>query len=535
MVRSIFRPALVCLSAFAVNFVAAQQSRVPPLPVAATPATSSLSDCKHLYDTGQFAQAEADYRALTSGPNAALAYVGLTELYLQEKKPTDAYAAAAKAMKLAPNSQEVKIAEGEVDFRQGKFVDSETQFIAAVNGGTKNARAFLGLAKILDAAFYYHHAKLLIDRAHALDPTDPDVTRAWIGTLPQADHIAALRAYLSGRTDDDAEDRTRLRENLSYLEQRQTDPNADCHIVSNSTSTETPLREMLNDDGHPAGYGLKVDLNGSTANLLLDTGSAGILVSSKFAKKAKLAPSVASQLRGIGDRGPAPGYVAFADSIQVGGIEFKGCPVEVIDKGSVADQDGLIGADVFSRFLVEFDFPAFKLRLSPLPPRPGEPAAPLTLDASDGHNPQFHDRYVAPEMKDYTLIFHVSDLLLIPTVLDDKVSTLFAIDTGAAQNFISPAAAREVTNILPDSSVRVAGINGEVKNVYSTNQLTLSFADFRQKNVGMISFDTKPISDSVGTEVSGLLGFTVLRLLDLKIDYRDGLVWFGDHAKRRGN
>ncbi len=120
-------------------------------------------------------------------------------------------------------------------------------------------------------------------------------------------------------------------------------------------------------------------------------------------------------------------------------------------------------------------------------------------------------------------------------MLDDKVSTLFAIDTGAAQNFISPAAAREVTNILPDSSVRVAGINGEVKNVYSTNQLTLSFADFRQKNVGMISFDTKPISDSVGTEVSGLLGFTVLRLLDLKIDYRDGLVWFGDHAKRRGN
>jgi len=29
----------------------------------------------------------------------------------------------------------------------------------------------------------------------------------------------------------------------------------------------------------------------------------------------------------------------------------------------------------------------------------------------------------------------------------------------------------------------------------------------------------------MGTEVGGILGFTTLRSLDIKVDYRDGLVW----------
>jgi hypothetical protein len=41
-----------------------------------------------------------------------------------------------------------------------------------------------------------------------------------------------------------------------------------------------------------------------------------------------------------------------------------------------------------------------------------------------------------------------------------------------------------------------------------------------------MAFDLTSISQSAGTEVSGILGFTLLHLLDLKIDYRDGLVDF---------
>jgi len=41
-----------------------------------------------------------------------------------------------------------------------------------------------------------------------------------------------------------------------------------------------------------------------------------------------------------------------------------------------------------------------------------------------------------------------------------------------------------------------------------------------------VAFGTSHISNSIGVEVSGTLGFAMLRLLDIKIDYRDGLVEF---------
>lgn len=47
----------------------------------------------------------------------------------------------------------------------------------------------------------------------------------------------------------------------------------------------------------------------------------------------------------------------------------------------------------------------------------------------------------------------------------------------------------------------------------------------------MTSIDTKGTSDDIGTEVSGFLGFIMLRLLDIKIDYRDGLVDFTYDSK----
>jgi len=48
----------------------------------------------------------------------------------------------------------------------------------------------------------------------------------------------------------------------------------------------------------------------------------------------------------------------------------------------------------------------------------------------------------------------------------------------------------------------------------------------------MIAFDTTSLSERVGTEVSGFLGFTVLHFLDIKIDYRDALADFAFDRER---
>ena len=129
-------------------------------------------------------------------------------------------------------------------------------------------------------------------------------------------------------------------------------------------------------------------------------------------------------------------------------------------------------------------------------------------------------------MKEYTPVFRFGHMLLIPTQVNNSPPMLFALDTGSWDNTITPDAAQQVTKIVRDTDARVRGLSGEVKNVYVADKADLKFAHFKQDRQDLITFSLDGISNSLGTEVSGLLGFRMLYLLDIKIDYRDGLVNF---------
>ena len=129
-------------------------------------------------------------------------------------------------------------------------------------------------------------------------------------------------------------------------------------------------------------------------------------------------------------------------------------------------------------------------------------------------------------MKAYTKVFRFGHNLLIPTRVGDAPPKLFLIDTGATYNTISPDAAREVTKVRSDDRMIVKGISGTVKDVYSADKAMLQFSHYRQENQDLIAFDLSGVSKATHTEVSGILGFTTLKLFTLKIDYRDGLVDF---------
>ena len=122
--------------------------------------------------------------------------------------------------------------------------------------------------------------------------------------------------------------------------------------------------------------------------------------------------------------------------------------------------------------------------------------------------------------------------LLIRTEVNDSKPMLFLIDTGAGANLISTRAGREVTKVRSDPNTHVKGMSGTVANVYSADKATLQFSHFSQKNLDIVSFDLSKVSKTTGTEVSGILGFQLLRMLQVKIDYRDGLVDFAYDASR---
>ena len=74
--------------------------------------------------------------------------------------------------------------------------------------------------------------------------------------------------------------------------------------------------------------------------------------------------------------------------------------------------------------------------------------------------------------------------------------------------------------------MQVKGLGGTVNNVYRADKATLQFGHYYQENQDIVTLDLSTIARSTGTEVSGILGFAMLRIMQVKIDYRDGLVDF---------
>jgi tetratricopeptide (TPR) repeat protein len=535
---------------------ASPATEVPP---ASLTSANPIGEAHVFYRKGDFDHALAKYQEfLQVHPRSPDAYAGMVRVYLKEKRLDDAVQTVENGLKQT-DSPRLHVAQAEVWFRQGRITDAETEWAKVINSGYPEARAYLGLARVRDAIGNYLSAKKMIDKAHELDSEDPDILDEWIDTLSRVERIKYLETSLAGDNAWDADQRADIASYLQYLKERDKQHANPCRLVSKVTSTDTPLVRLLIDPQHLRGYGLTVALNGHKNNLMLDTGASGLLVRRGVAERAGIGKITETKVSGVGKKGRRNAYVGIADSIKVGNLEFQNCPVEVMEDRSVAGEDGLIGADVFENFLVEIDFPNEKLKLSQLPRRPGEAEQTLTLksennddDDNDAEAPSDatkasadakaakpapqptgpFDRYIAPEMQSYTRIFRFGHDLLIPTSIGKVPQKLFVLDTGALTNFISPEAAREVTKVHGDSDTIVEGISGRVDKVYSASKAVLTFGHLRQENQDLTAFDTKPLSDDVGTEVSGFLGFVLLRFLDIKIDYRDDLVDFQYDAKR---
>ena len=512
----------------------AEQAKTVTCTVTKATPSPPLAAALVLYRTVKLDEAMVAYNAIISagtagagaGADVAAAYAGLARVYLKQEKPAEAYAAAMKGVALTPNKPPAIVALGEVNFRQGKFGEAEASYLKPLMNCDVDAREYLGLAQIYYATSNNKRASDALKQAYKLDPDDPDIERDYMDTLTRSERLKFLKDYLSRQTNDDAEEHTGLQHELSILEDEIAKAGPHCRLTTKLTQTETPLEILREDPVHIRGYGLRVKFNGASAKLMLDTGAGGILIDKKIAEKAGIKKVLEIETKGIGDKGGTAGYLGFADSIQIGDLEFQGCYVDVINRGSVIGDEGLIGADVFASYLVDIDFPNTKFKLSQLPPYPDEAAAAPTLESEPLGAPRLHDRYVAPEMKEYTRVFRFGHMLLIPTRVNDSPPMNFLIDTGAFDNSMTPLSAKQVTKISGDDLDTIKGLSGQVKNVYVAHKANLQFARFRQNREDLITFSLDGMSDSIGTEIAGVLGFRMLFMLEIKIDYRDGLVDF---------
>jgi len=442
---------------------------------------------------------------------------------------------------------------GEVQYRDGTPWLAGATADAAMKIDPCYPQLRLLNARILRLNALYASAAKEISVAHALDPHSPQIRRRWLETLPLKERINELEAYLSTGGGDDPETIKSLNFYLEFLKHQLVEPHKACRLVSDTQTAAIPFAAMMRDATHIRAFGLDVKLNDHNARLEIDTGASGLVISRSVADRAGLKQFSRTEIGGIGSEGRRSAYTAYADDIKIGSLEFRDCDVEVIDQRNVVDTDGLIGMDVFSRFLITLDYPFRKLMLAPLPPRPGDttslkPTLETTNDAADDdsstntaeaktsaskpvpHGP--YDRYIAPEMKDWTRVYRIGHNLLVPTTLNNSKPKMFILDTGAFSTTISPEAAREVTKVHSDDRVNVQGISGKVDKVYSADSITFQFANISQKVENVFAFATPSVSKNLNMEVSGFIGYTALAQMTISIDYRDSLMKFAYDPNR---
>jgi tetratricopeptide (TPR) repeat protein len=495
----------------------------PAAPAAAESVTAPkvnepLIAARALMKKGQLKDAAAAFKALVDkDPTLADAHAGLVRCLLNTNQVEEADGAAKKALAALPGSAVVHAAVGDVAFRSGNFGDAEKEYRAALKIDTNSARGVYGMGRMLHMVSMNKRAKENFAKAHQLDPEDGEITRRWLETLPYAERLEQEK-----KTGGDPDNKADMSRYLTALADKKP-----WSMVNESKPMEikmplygrnlTGVQDITrNGPKHIyEGYSLQVKFNDrASAMLLMDTGAGGIVIGRKLAERIGAVKIADTRIFGVGDQGPVESYVASVDKINIGPVEFHNCIVVVSSKNDVADDSGLIGPNVFDKFLVTLDFHNQRMMLEPLPPNPSGASV----------DDDWQDRYIAPQMQGFTKFYRFGHDIVVPVLVNDKATGNFILDTGAGLNSMSPRFAFQVTKAEADGEYRMKGVSGRVNEVLTGQKAILQFAKMRIESHDLPVFSADGISESDGTEIAGFVGIRVLSQMKMTIDYRDGLV-----------
>lgn len=501
------------------------------------------------FQQGDFSKAfELYFSAARSNPHDLQAITGQIRSLLQEGQISEASQLAESSLVVNPGSSELLTAMGEIRLRQGRLSDAADAYQTSLKLDPCLARTRYDWYQLLWIESMRASGYEQLKMAYQLDPDDPAIHLSWIERLPLAERIQQIDDYLEKTKDIPANQQRSLKEYVNQLRAAVTARNGGCRLASHSVKeTSLPLEGLATDLYHLTnGMGFEIDVNEKAkAELELDTGLSGILLNHDTAEKAGLVPVTSDTISGIGDQKSMSGYWAYADDLRIGSLEFKDCLVEVSNSPSIVGKDGLIGADVFENYHVKLDFPAHQMTLSQLPPIPGERvdngaslnasgvgnAAPDSSSTDPAHGPaapapalHYVDRYIGPEMQQWSPFARVGHQIFINGELKDKKPRLFLLDSGSSVSILSIPAAESAGSVHSDTQDSLTGLSGKVANLYTEGGVDLDFARLRAPLKDVLVINMDGLSTESGVEVSGIIGLQTLRYLTVDIDYRDGLI-----------
>ena len=507
-----------------------------------TPASQPKVSCtidRSLPSEGDVALAKKDYDGalaffqsqVDKNPTSEDAHLGLVRALIGKDRTADAQKTAQDMLAKAPQSAIAEVAAGEADYRAADFDSARSHVLAALQDNICEGRA-----RAMVAALFYIHAQFASEAsylavAHQLRPNDELIRRSWIQSLPRKQRAIELEKYLAGPNALSDKDRAEEVNQEDHLKARRP---GECRITSKTETVKIPFVPIIGNGqlSRPEAYGLDVNFNGKRRRMQIDTGASGIVLSPSAAKGLGLTPEYHLHSSGIGDDGDFDTYLTHVANIQIGDVQVSDCMVEVLQKTKKHNLgvDGLIGIDVFDRWLVTLDYQSAKLLLNPLPNRPGlkEPeqlnSSGAQAQQADEDDPRPVDAIVPPEMNDWLRVVRIGHDLLLPVRVNKGPVHFMIADTGAGETTLSLPFAKESGKTTLDTNIRFSGISGEIKKIYRIDDAILWFGALGLPPQSFWAFDITNVSHDSGVEVSGFVGLPTLSRLIITIDYRDNLM-----------
>jgi hypothetical protein len=422
----------------------------------------------------------------------------------EARKKTDAWTLAE------PTNAVAIVTAGELRHAEGDWIESYALMLKALKADPCLPTAYQGLAQYESLAGYHATAQKHLALGHQLSPNNDNIRFAWINSLNDAQSVAELANFIHDSKTLDDKRRTNLTTELNL---KTSALKNSCELSSATTPVRIPMTPVYGTVGVDH-YGLEVAFNGHKRILQIDTRATGLLLTHNSYTGMGLQKVNSSHLYDPGTQESTPVDLFTAASVRIGSVEFKNCNVSALDKtgimsgeadaGQRVDQgDGLIGTDIFSRYLVTLDYGKHEVRLEPLPQPPSPPPGPLDALGGDPANDlSSFDRFKAPTMQTWTSIYREGPEIIMPTVIDGKKPTLFTVDTSASATVIDTSFASQMKHTKGSTSV-------------------IDFAGLRLPATAM-----DPVDLARSDGVHGLLGYPTLQQLVMHLDYRDNLVLF---------
>jgi tetratricopeptide (TPR) repeat protein len=482
---------------------------------------------------GNTDRAETLYAAQVASSPTPAAYAGLARAQLAADKLPQALSTAKSALAFAPTSADVQSLTGDVLLRSGQIPEAGAAYTRALAIDGCSARGHYGMGLVNQLLSRHSAADHELDLARKLSPGDPEIIATYLTSLPETDRVAPLNAFLAIKPQLPPDRIEALTQELAILQAHKL-----CTPVEPFQTAKLALTPVMFNGTIIRSWGFSTKFNNADTQLLeLDSSVSGILLDEKQAAKAGVQP--------LTPGATTVPYTRFVDHIKIGVVEYHDCPVRVVASSSLAKANGLIGLDLFRDHLIHIDYPDQSLTLTPLPSTPlAEPTTERTI--------------VTPTDKAWSPIYVDGSNILVPTLINKQGPFLFVLDTGAPHTVLSPDVTSRTLDKSSDATIAIRGTSGPVvkfipkesggnvnssnggggdrdrADIYSPSGTLLKvsrpvklplyrFAGSEVPNRSAVTFDLTPKSHDTGVEVSGLLGFDILRGFIIDINYRDGM------------